>query len=147
MKRILVLHGPNLNLLGGREPEVYGKTTLYEINRLLEREAKKLGVEVVTFQSNSEDELVEAVHRAKGNFDAAIVNAGAFTHYSYALRDALTGVALPFVEVHISNVFAREGFRKGSVLSDVAIGVVSGFGAYSYVMALRFLVEAFDGTH
>ena len=147
MKRILVLHGPNLNLLGGREPEVYGKTTLYEINRLLEREAKKLGVEVVTFQSNSEDELVEAVHRAKGNFDAAIVNAGAFTHYSYALRDALTGVALPFVEVHISNVFAREGFRKGSVLSDVAIGVVSGFGAYSYVMALRFLVEAFDGAN
>lgn len=142
MKRVLVIHGPNLNLLGKREPEIYGRTTLYRLNRMLEELGEKLGLDVVTYQSNSEGELVEAVHAARGRFDFIIINPGALTHTSIALRDALLAAEVPFIEVHLSNVFAREEMRRRSMLSDIARGVISGFGVYSYIMALRFIAEA-----
>ncbi|BAT70957.1 3-dehydroquinate dehydratase II [Thermosulfidibacter takaii ABI70S6] len=138
-KRVLVIHGPNLNLLGEREPEVYGQITLYKLDRMIRSRGKQLGFEVVTFQANSEGELVEAIHRTKGNFDYIIINPGAYTHTSVALRDALLGVDVPFIEVHLSNVFSREGFRKASMLSDIALGVITGFGVYSYLMALYYI--------
>ncbi len=138
------MHGPNLNLLGKREPEIYGRTTLYRLNRMLEELGEKLGLDVVTYQSNSEGELVEAVHAARGRFDFIIINPGALTHTSIALRDALLAAEVPFIEVHLSNVFAREEMRKRSTLSDVAKGVISGFGVHSYIMALRFVAGA-DG--
>lgn len=142
MKRVLVIHGPNLNLLGKREPEIYGRTTLYRLNRMLEELGEKLGLDVVTYQSNSEGELVEAVHAARGRFDFIIINPGALTHTSIALRDALLAAEVPFIEVHLSNVFAREEMRRRSMLSDIARGVISGFGVHSYIMALRFIAEA-----
>ena len=139
---MLVIHGPNLNLLGKREPEIYGRTTLYRLNRMLEELGEKLGLDVVTYQSNSEGELVEAVHAARGRFDFIIINPGALTHTSIALRDALLAAEVPFIEVHLSNVFAREEMRRRSMLSDIARGVISGFGVHSYIMALRFIAEA-----
>ena len=135
--RILVLHGPNLNLLGAREPEVYGHDTLDDINERI-RVAAADSADVVCMQSNAEHELVDAVHRAKqDDTDFIIINPGAFTHTSIALRDALLGVSIPFIEVHLSNVHAREAFRQTSYLSDVAVGVITGLGAQGYLFALR----------
>ncbi len=141
MKSVLVLHGPNLNMLGEREVEVYGRVSLHRLNRMLEERGKELGLSVVTFQSNSEAELVEAIHRAKGRFDFIIINPGALTHTSIALRDALAAVQIPFLEVHISNIHAREDFRKRSTISEIAVGVISGLGIHSYLLALQFVAE------
>ncbi|WP_440224095.1 type II 3-dehydroquinate dehydratase [Dokdonella sp. MW10] len=142
MSTILVLHGPNLNLLGTREPEVYGRTTLGEIDAGLAAIAQAAGHTLVALQSNAEHVLVERIHAARDEGVPWIVfNPGAFTHTSIALRDALAGVAIPFVEVHLSNVHAREAFRQHSYLSPIARGVVTGFGADSYRMALEFVVR------
>jgi 3-dehydroquinate dehydratase-2 len=138
-KNILVIHGPNLNLLGTREPEVYGSVTLSEINRSLLVLATEAGVKLTSFQSNIEGALIDHVHRAKDDeVDLIIINPAAYTHTSIALRDALAATAIPFIEVHISNVFARESFRRKSYFSDLAIGVISGLGAKGYELALKY---------
>ena len=142
MKKILVLHGPNLNLLGSREPDVYGRITLDEINTKLTQQALQSGADVVTLQSNAEVTLVERVHAARlDGTDFIIINPAAFTHTSVALRDALAAVAIPFIEVHLSNVFARESFRKESYFSDLAVGVISGLGASGYELALQYALS------
>jgi 3-dehydroquinate dehydratase II len=137
--RVAVLNGPNLNLLGTREPEIYGRTTLTEIEQLVRAEASRLGAEVEWVQTNHEGELVEAAQQLRGRADGAIVNAAALTHSSLSLRDALLAVKVPFVEVHLSNIFAREPERRHSVLADLAVGVIAGFGAHGYVLALQAL--------
>ncbi|MGY8813590.1 MAG: type II 3-dehydroquinate dehydratase [Gammaproteobacteria bacterium] len=138
MASLLVLNGPNLNLLGKREPEIYGSTTLPEINQMLITAAVELGHELSHFQSNAEHELIDRIHLAnEQSVSFIIINPGAFTHTSIALRDALLGVDIPFIEVHLSNVFAREKFRQHSVLSDLAVGVISGLGAQGYLFALN----------
>jgi 3-dehydroquinate dehydratase II len=138
MARVLLLNGPNLNLLGTREPSVYGTETLASIEARASAVAKDSGHELVAFQSNAEHELIERVHRARAEGVAFVVlNPGAFTHTSIALRDALLGTALPFIEVHLSNTQAREAFRRQSYFSDVAVGVILGLGAYGYEAALR----------
>jgi 3-dehydroquinate dehydratase-2 len=134
--KALVIHGPNLNLLGRREPEVYGTTSFEEINERIRSAAADLGMEVEIFQSNSEGALVDAIQRAGDSADGLIINPGAYTHYSIALRDALAGAGLPVIEVHLSNVYAREDFRKVSVIAPVAVGQISGFGPESYILAL-----------
>lgn len=142
MKNVLVIHGPNLNLLGTREPTVYGRVTLDEINRNLEKMAADLGVFLSHLQSNSESALVDRVQQAKADgVDFIIINPAAFTHTSVALRDALAAVAIPFIEVHLSNVFAREPFRKESYFSDHAVGVISGLGAAGYEFALQYAIK------
>lgn len=142
MAKILLLHGPNLNLLGSREPEVYGTTTLDEINRNLVAQAGARHHNLEHYQSNAEHELIGRIHLAKEEgVEFIIINPGAFTHTSIALRDALLGVAIPFIEVHLSNVFARESFRQHSYLSDAAIGVISGLGAKGYEFALQAVDE------
>lgn len=139
MKKILVLHGPNLNLLGSREPDVYGRITLDEINSKLAQQAQKNGASIDCLQSNAEVALVERVQAARlDGTDFIIINPAAFTHTSVALRDALAAVAIPFIEVHLSNVFAREAFRKESFFSDLAVGVISGLGASGYELALQY---------
>jgi 3-dehydroquinate dehydratase II len=138
--RIAVLNGPNLNLLGQREPEVYGRTTLAEIEAMVREAAVPLGVEVEWFQTNHEGEMVDAVQRLRGRADGALINAAALTHSSLALRDALLAVRVPFVELHLSNIFAREPERRQSVIADLALGMVTGFGAQSYVLALQALL-------
>ena len=138
--RILVLHGPNLNLLGVREPDVYGATTLAQIDAALVAQAKDAGCELASFQSNHEGELIDRIHAARLNADGLLINPGGLTHTSVALRDALAGVGLPVVEVHLSNVYARESFRHHSYVSGVAIGVISGFGSASYRLALEALL-------
>ena len=136
---ILVLHGPNLNLLGTREPDLYGRVTLDEINEGLTRRAHAAGVQLEAFQSNSEGDLVERVQGAsRTGVDFVIINPAAFTHTSVALRDALAAVKIPFLEVHLSNVFSRETFRHHSYFSDIAVGVISGLGARGYELALEF---------
>ncbi len=138
MAKILVLHGPNLNLLGKREPEVYGTTTLAEINDILLAEADTAGHSLECRQSNAEHELIDHIHAAgAAGIDFIVINPGAFTHTSIALRDAFLGVQIPFIEVHLSNVFARESFRQHSYFSDVAVGVISGLGAQGYSFALQ----------
>jgi 3-dehydroquinate dehydratase II len=138
MATVLVINGPNLNLLGKREPHLYGSTTLAQIVQMLEIEAKALGHLLEHYQSNAEHELIDRIHLAREQGVAwIIINPGAYTHTSIALRDALLGVAIPFIEVHLSNVFARESFRQHSYLSDVAIGVISGLGAPGYLYALK----------
>ena len=137
MAKLLVLHGPNLNLLGQREPEVYGHTTLDEINTAITERARSMGCQVGCFQSNAEHELIDRIHAAKTDgIDFIIINPGAFTHTSVALRDAFLSVSIPFIEVHLSNVFARETFRRQSYLSDIAVAVISGAGAIGYELAL-----------
>ena len=137
MANILVLHGPNLNLLGSREPEHYGQTTLEAINQQLTEHAKKLGYDLSSFQHNAESDLINRIQAAQTeNIDFIIINPAAYTHTSVALRDALLAVDIPFIEVHLSNVHAREPFRKHSYFSDKALGVIVGFGAYSYELAL-----------
>jgi 3-dehydroquinate dehydratase-2 len=138
MASLLVLNGPNLNLLGKREPEVYGKLTLEEINQTLLAEANRLGHSLEQFQSNAEHALIERIHQAQAqDVEFIIINPGAFTHTSIALRDALLGVAIPFIEVHLSNVFARETYRQHSYLSDIAVGVISGLGEQGYLFAIN----------
>ena len=132
---VLVLHGPNLNLLGTREPEVYGKATLADINAMLEQQAAELGMTIRTFQSNSEGDLVTAIQEAAGWADVLIINPAAYTHTSVALRDAVAAVGIPTIEVHLSNVYAREPFRHHSYIAPVAVGQISGFGAESYRLA------------
>ena len=144
---IAVLNGPNLNLLGEREPELYGRATLAEIETRTRERARALGVEVSWTQSNHEGELVDAIQALKGRADGAIVNAAAFTHTSLAVRDALVAVRVPFVEVHLSNIFGREPERRRSVLADVAVGVVAGFGAESYRLGLEGLVGYLQARH
>ena len=142
MKNILVLHGPNLNLLGTREPDVYGRVTLDEINAKLAAQAQKNGAKLTYLQSNAEAALVERVQQARGDgTDFIIINPAAFTHTSVALRDALAAVAIPFIEVHLSNVHAREAFRKESYFSDIAVGVISGLGAKGYELALEYALQ------
>ena len=139
MNSILVLHGPNLNLLGTREPDIYGRETLTDINAMIETHAAQLQTEVRCFQSNHEGELIDAIHKAEQQ--ALLFNPGAFTHYSIALRDAVAAKGLPTVEVHLSNVHAREEFRHHSVIAPVCLGQIAGFGSYSYVLGLTALVQ------
>ncbi len=139
--RIAMVHGPNLQLLGSREPEVYGRETLDDVNRALARLAAELEVEIETFQSNHEGAIVDFLAEARERVDGFLVNPGGLTHTSVVLRDALVGAGCPFVEVHISNPAARERFRRHSYLSDVASGVVFGFGVHGYLLALRGLVH------
>ena len=142
MKNVLVLHGPNLNLLGTREPDVYGRVTLDEINAKLTAQAQAKGAKLVHFQSNTEGDLIVRVQQAQTDgTEFIIINPAAFTHTSVAIRDALAAVAIPFVEVHLSNVFAREAFRKESYFSDIAVGVISGLGATGYELALQFALQ------
>jgi len=137
---IAVLNGPNLNLLGSREPDVYGTTTLEDVERLVRGRAEALGVDIEWRQTNHEGAFVEMVQELSGTADGALVNAAAFTHTSVAIRDALLAVNVPFVEVHLSNIFAREEARRRSVLADLAVGLVVGFGPRSYVLGLEALV-------
>jgi len=139
--RIAVVNGPNLNLLGTREPDIYGTATLADIEERLREIGPELGVELTFTQLNGEGEIVEAVHALRGTCDGALVNAGAYSHSSLAIRDALAGIALPFVEVHLTNIYAREPARRHSVLADAAVAVVCGFGADSYELALRGLAR------
>jgi 3-dehydroquinate dehydratase II len=142
MKNILVLHGPNLNLLGMREPEVYGRITLDEINAKMAALAETKGAKLSNFQSNAEAALVDRIQQARTDgTDFIIINPAAFTHTSVAIRDALAAVAIPFIEVHLSNVHARESFRKESYFSDIAVGVISGLGATGYELALQFALQ------
>jgi 3-dehydroquinate dehydratase-2 len=138
---VLVLHGPNLNLLGKREPEIYGAVTLAEIDRLLEEEGRSLQAKVSSMQSNHEGMLVDAIHDAIERHHGILINAGAYTHTSIALRDALSAVKLPIVEVHLSNIYRREAFRYHSYIAPIAIGQISGFGPQSYLLGLQALVQ------
>jgi 3-dehydroquinate dehydratase II len=142
MARVLLLNGPNLNLLGTREPAVYGTDTLAAIEKRAVELAREAGHELIAFQSNAEHELIERVQRtAQEGIKFMLLNPGGFTHTSVALRDAILGVGLPFIEVHLSNVHARESFRRHSYFSDIALGVITGFGALGYELALRAAVE------
>ncbi len=143
--RIAVLNGPNLNLLGTREPEVYGRTTLPELEALVRAEATRLGVTLEWMQTNHEGAFVDAVQGLKGKADGALVNAAAFTHTSLAIRDAFLAVKVPFVEVHLSNIFAREPERRHSRLADLAVGIVAGFGPSGYLLGLQALVAKLGG--
>lgn len=138
---ILVLNGPNLNLLGKREPNIYGHLTLEDINTMLEQEAITLNVKLSCFQSNYEGALIDKIHQALNNYQGILINAGAYTHTSVAIRDALAGVAIPLVEIHLSNIYKREDFRHHSYIAPIAIGQISGFGAESYRLGLQALVN------
>ncbi len=140
MAAVLVIHGPNLNLLGEREPEVYGRVTLEEINRRLIQAGSELGVEVKTFQSNHEGALIDALQEARTWAKGVILNPGGYTHTSVALQDAIVAIRIPVVEVHLSNIFAREEFRRQSLISPVCVGVISGFGWRSYLLALEAIL-------
>lgn len=140
LMHILLLNGPNLNLLGTREPHIYGSTTLHDVEEQVTTAAKGLGFSVQSFQSNAEHELIDTIHQAKGSINGIIINPGAFTHTSIAIRDALVGVDIPFIEVHISNVHKREAFRHHSYFSDVAVGTIVGLGTNGYGYALDALI-------
>jgi 3-dehydroquinate dehydratase-2 len=140
-KKILVIHGPNLNLLGQREPKFYGKVTLDKINAELKKLGKKEGVVVDTVQTNIEGEIVDLIQKAKKTYKAIVINPGGYTHYSVAIRDAIASVKIPTVEVHLSNIYSREEFRQKSVIAPVAAGQISGFGKNSYILGLK---AAFD---
>ena len=145
-RHVVVLHGPNLNALGTREPEVYGSQTLDQIDAAVRALAIELGLDVTIFQSQGEGELITAVHKAAAVGSAIIINPGAYTHYSYALRDALASVAVPKIEVHLSNIYSRESFRRRSVIAPVVHGTVAGFGGDSYLLALRAAAAMLDKT-
>ena len=138
--KILIIHGPNLNLTGKRETGIYGTTTLDDINDMIKAWADNKNIEVDIFQSNHEGAIIDKIHSAKGNADAIIINPGAFTHYSYAIRDAVAGVEVPTIEAHLSNVHAREEFRSRSVIAPVCKGQICGFGPKSYILALESLL-------
>lgn len=137
MKKILIIHGPNLNLLGERETSVYGNVTMGSINKELAEVAKTLGAEIEAFQSNVEGEIVNAIQSAKGKFSSIVLNPGGYTHYSVAIRDAISAVKVPTVEVHLSNIYSREEFRHSSVIAPVCAGQITGFGKESYILGLR----------
>ena len=140
-KRVLVLHGPNINMVGERETSIYGKETFDSINLQILDYATSLGLECQTFQSNSEGDLIDKLHSLMGTGIGAVLNAGAYTHYSYAIRDAIASIDVPVVEVHMSNVMSREEFRHKSVISPVCIGTIAGFGAMSYILGIHALLE------
>lgn len=140
MKKILVINGPNLNLLGTREKDIYGKETLLDIAQKLDAEALKLNVDLSFIQTNHEGEIIDKIHESKGNVDVIIINPGAYTHYSIAIRDAIKAVDTPAIEVHLSNIHAREEFRSKSVIAPVCVGQISGFGSSSYILALNAAV-------
>ncbi len=139
MKRVLVIHGPNLNLLGVREPSVYGTTTLADIDRALVARGAESGITVDTMQSNAEGNIIDAIHAARGTYGGIVMNPGAYTHTSVAIRDAVAAVGIPVVEVHLSNIHAREEFRRTSLIAPVAVGQICGFGADSYILGLDVL--------
>ncbi len=141
MKNILLIHGPNLNLLGERDPSIYGNVNFEELNRRLVERAKQLGMMCEIFQSNHEGEIIDKLHAARKTCDGVIINAGAYTHYSYAIHDAIHDIAIPCIEVHISNIYARDSFRAKSVLSDVCSGTIAGFGIESYFLALQAFAD------
>ncbi|KAH7238166.1 probable catabolic 3-dehydroquinase [Fusarium torulosum] len=140
-RRLLLLNGPNLNLLGTREPQLYGSTTLQDVQNDAEKQASSLSATLESFQANSEGAIVDRIHAARGHVDAIIINAGAYTHTSVAIRDALVGVDIPFVEVHITNVHAREAFRHHSYLCDKAEAVICGLGVFGYTAAIEYAVK------
>lgn len=142
--RVLVIHGPNLNLLGTREPAVYGTLALAEIDAAIGASAKALRVDVVCEQHNGEGAIIDALHDARGRYDGVIINPGAYAHYSYAIADALAGIDLPAIEVHLSNIAAREEFRRRSVTAAACRGSIGGFGARSYLLALRAMAEILE---
>lgn len=146
MANILVIHGPNLNLLGQREPEIYGTATLEDINRLLAELGKHNQIDLDYFQSNHEGEIIDRIHAVVGHANGILINPGAFTHYSIAIRDALSSVQIPTVEVHLSNIHAREEFRRHSVVAPVVVGQISGFGTQSYALGLLALAEYLKRT-
>ncbi|MBC7343620.1 MAG: type II 3-dehydroquinate dehydratase [Clostridia bacterium] len=139
--RILIVNGPNLNLLGHREPDIYGSTSLEEINRSLAQLAAAEGVEVEFVQSNHEGDIIDTLHQAQGRFDWVIINPGALAHYSLALRDAIKAISIPTIEVHLSNIYAREGFRHQSVISDAVVGQITGLGIIGYKLALMAAIR------
>ena len=139
MKKILVIHGPNLNLLGEREPGIYGEDTFESINKEIVSYAENLGLECEIFQSNHEGEIIDKLHSARLEFSGVVINAGAYTHYSYAIRDAIAAIKIPVIEVHMSNVHKREEFRHKSVISPVCAGVIAGFGKNSYILGVQAL--------
>lgn len=141
MKKVVLIHGPNLNLTGLREPGIYGKDTLAEINAEVIRKCNGAGMECEVFQSNSEGAIIDCIHAKREECDGILLNAGAYTHYSYAIRDAISAVRLPCIEIHMSNVHAREEFRHTSVIAPVCAGVIAGFGKNSYVLAVDAMKE------
>ncbi|WP_339166413.1 type II 3-dehydroquinate dehydratase [Paenibacillus sp. FSL R5-0341] len=144
MKRIIVINGPNLNMLGVREPGIYGTLSLKDIEDKIRRQADELGVSIAFYQSNHEGDIIDRIHAAMGEAEGIILNAGAFTHYSYAIRDAINAVKVPTVEVHLSNIHAREAFRHHSVIAAETIGQIAGFGEVSYELGLLALVRHLD---
>ena len=142
--RVLVIHGPNLNLLGEREPHVYGTQTLGEINQFIEAAARELGIEVTCDQYNDEGAIVTAIQDARTQYDAIVINPGAYSHYSYAIADAIASIGIPTVEAHLSNISARESFRRTSVTAAACRGLISGFGARSYTLALRAVSQSVE---
>lgn len=141
--RILLINGPNLNLLGTREPEIYGSATLADVEAEAQRQAARFSIHLVTYQSNWEGAIIDRIHEARGNIDAIVINPGALTHTSVALRDALAGVAIPFIELHVSNVYKREPFRHHSYLSDKAEAVICGLGTFGYQAAIEHIAKNF----
>lgn len=141
MKKILIMHGPNLNLLGEREPGIYGDTNFETLNQHLVQYAEELGMQAEIFQSNHEGALIDKLHESRKEFFGVVLNAGAYTHYSYAISDAIKAIKIPVIEVHISNIFARDAFRSNSVIAPVCAGSISGFGLLSYDLAVKALAE------
>ena len=141
MKRVIIIHGPNINLLGVRETAIYGKESFSSVNEQIARVAQELNLKCAIFQSNHEGEIVDTIQQAAGEFDGIIINAGAYSHYSYAIRDAIASVKTPCIEVHCSNVYNREEFRKNLVIAPVCAGQIAGFGKYSYLLALSAMKD------
>ncbi|NMB34159.1 MAG: type II 3-dehydroquinate dehydratase [Clostridium sp.] len=137
MKKVLLINGPNLNLLGQREKEIYGNETLGDITKKVDREATRLGIEIDFMQTNHEGKIIDKIHESRGKVDVIIINPAAFTHYSIAIRDAIKAVEIPTIEVHLSNIHAREEFRRESVIAPVCIGQIAGFGGMGYILALH----------